>query len=44
VGTDHLEDGRRGGAAQAAGRVERVNAEQLVDEAARDADLLTSIL
>mmetsp|Transcript_17558 Transcript_17558/g.35695 ORF Transcript_17558/g.35695 Transcript_17558/m.35695 type:complete len:241 (+) Transcript_17558:254-976(+) len=32
-----LEDGRGGGAAHAAGRVERVNAEQLVDEAAGDA-------
>eukprot|EP00321_Phaeocystis_globosa_P010689 CAMPEP_0118823086 /NCGR_PEP_ID=MMETSP1162-20130426/9639_1 /TAXON_ID=33656 /ORGANISM="Phaeocystis Sp, Strain CCMP2710" /LENGTH=60 /DNA_ID=CAMNT_0006753673 /DNA_START=88 /DNA_END=268 /DNA_ORIENTATION=+ len=29
-----LEDGRGRGAAQAAGRVERVDAEQLVDEAA----------
>mmetsp|Transcript_6025 Transcript_6025/g.14669 ORF Transcript_6025/g.14669 Transcript_6025/m.14669 type:complete len:222 (-) Transcript_6025:25-690(-) len=33
-----LEDGRGRGAAQAAGRVERVNAEQLVDQAAGDAE------
>merc|ERR1711988_1085957 len=33
-----LEDRGRGGAAHAAGRVERVNAEELVDEAAGDAE------
>merc|ERR1719199_1508080 len=33
-----LEDGRRGGAAHAAGRVERVDAEELVDDAAGDAE------
>merc|ERR1719271_1847136 len=37
VGAICLEDGRRGGAAHAAGRVERVDAEELVGEAARDA-------
>merc|ERR1712071_530161 len=33
----HLEDGGGGSAAEAAGRVERVNAEELVDQAAGDA-------
>merc|ERR1719231_1900274 len=33
-----LEDGRRGSAVHAAGRVERVDAEELVDEAAGDAE------
>merc|ERR1719432_100465 len=35
---DNLEDGGRRGAAKAAGRVERVHAEELVDEAAGDAE------
>merc|ERR1719356_1158954 len=34
----HLEDGGRGSATEAAGRVERVDAKQLVDEAAGDAE------
>merc|ERR1719271_1129540 len=37
-GPSSLEDRRRGSAAHAAGRVERINAEQLVNEAAGDAE------